>query len=96
MREYKASFIGAALALALGGAVLPAQAADVTVAVGPPGIAFGYSDGYWDRTHNWHQWRDAQEAARWREQNREHYYARRHDAERDLGWREADRYWERH
>jgi hypothetical protein len=30
------------------------------------GIAFGYSDGYWDREHRWHGWRDAQEAAAWR------------------------------
>ena len=41
-------------AAVMGGAAavgLPAMAADVTVAAGAPGIAFGYSDGYWDQNH---------------------------------------------
>ena len=54
----------------LGGAFAvgqPAMADNVTVAVGPGGgIAFGYNDGYWDRAHNWHAWRNAEESAAWR------------------------------
>ena len=67
----------------------------MTVAVGPGGgIAFGYSDGYWDRAHNWHAWRNAQEAAAWRAENREHYYEWKHDRDASMGWHE-ERYWER-
>jgi hypothetical protein len=72
-----------------------ASADHVTVSVGTPGIAFGYNDGYWDRERAWHAWRDRREAARWREANRDHYYAWRHDRDRDKGWREADRWWDR-
>jgi len=74
----------------------PARADNVTVGVGPGGIAFGYSDGYWDREHHWHQWRNHEEAVHFRAENRAHYYDRRHDHERDEGWRDHDRWWDRH
>jgi hypothetical protein len=92
------------IAFVLGGATLaasgvPARADNVTVGVVPGGIAFGYSDGYWDRERHWHDWRDHQEAERFRAADRAHYYERRHDADehdRDHGWRDNDRYWEHH
>jgi hypothetical protein len=86
------------LGATLGGALMmavPAIAADVTVGVGPGGIAFGYADGYWDRGRNWHAWRNHEEAERWRAENREHYYDWKHDRDRDQGWRSSDRYWDR-
>ena len=95
----KAALVSLALAggtLALGAQMAPAMADSVTVGVGNGGIAFGYSDGYWDRAHSWHAWRDEREAARWREENREHYYAWKHDRDHDHGWRDRDRYWDRH
>jgi hypothetical protein len=73
-----------------------AIAADnVTVGIGNGGIAFGYSDGYWDRGHKWHNWENREAAERFRSENREHYYERTHDRDRDEGWRENERYWER-
>ena len=60
-----------------------------------PGIAYGYSDGYWDRNHQWHAWGDQQEAETWRRENPGHYYERRHDVEPDGGWREGDEWWGR-
>ncbi|HUA51076.1 MAG TPA: hypothetical protein VMB81_02870 [Candidatus Sulfotelmatobacter sp.] len=74
----------------------PAVAADVSVGVGPGGIAFGYADGYWDRGHNWHAWRNHEEMEHWRAENREHYYAWNHDRDHDHGWRDKERYWEHH
>ncbi len=71
-----------------------AMAQNVAVGVDVGGIAFGYNDGYWDRGHNWHAWRDRREAVQWRAENRAHYYAWRHDRRRDMGWRE-ERWWER-
>jgi len=95
-RRNTALMLGAAM---LGGWLLagaPARAAEVTVGVGAPGIAFGYNDGYWDRERHWHAWRNHEEAERWRAANREHYYAWRHDRDHDQGWRDHDRYWDRH
>lgn len=94
---FKAAMVAFALgggSVVAGAAGAPAMAADVTVAV--PGIAFGYNDGYWDRERNFHEWRDRQEADRFRAENRDHYYERKHDEEKDHGWRESDRYWDRH
>ncbi len=88
------------LALALIGgatAVSPSAKADnVAVGIGPGGIAFGFNDGYWDRGHQWHAWRNHEEAEHWRAENREHYYDWKHDRDHDAGWRDNDRYWEHH
>lgn len=93
----KALVLGAALVVgsALAGG-LPVQAADVSVGVGPGGIAFGFNDGYWDRNHAWHAWRNHEEMEHWRAENHEHFYAYNHDHDHDHGWRESDRYWDRH
>jgi hypothetical protein len=90
--------ITALLTLALAGGSLPVAApamAQVNVGVDVGGIAFGYTDGYWDRDHHWHAWRNRREAAEWRAQNRDHYYAMRHDRVDGHGWRE-ERYWDHH
>jgi hypothetical protein len=69
------------------------MADNVTVAVSPGGVAFGYSDGYWDRDHHWHAWRNHEEAARFQAENRAHYYNYKHDRDKDHGWHN-DRYWD--
>ena len=84
--------------LVLGGmalaTALPAAAA-TDIRIGDRDIAFGYSDGYWDREHGWHRWRDQREAAEWRREHREHYYTWKHDRDRDkMGWRE-EHWWGR-
>ena len=89
-----------ALALAGGAFAIapPASADHVTVGISVPTIAFGYSDGYWDRERHWHRWRNHEEAEHFRAENREHYYEWKHnrDHDRDLGWRDSDRWWDRH
>ena len=70
----------------------PAFAAvDFSVSLG--NVAFGYSDGYWDRDHVWHAWRNKDEARYFREHYAEHYVDARHDRTRDQGWRN-ERWWE--
>lgn len=84
-------------AIALAGAPVAASlpaAAEVSISVDPNGIAFGYNDGYWDRDHHWHAWRNRREAEWYRDHYRDHYFAWRHDRDRDQGWRDADRWWE--
>ena len=90
------TFAAMAFAAAPLATMSPAAAEDVGVTVNTGGIAFGYSDGYWDRGHQWHQWRDRKEAQTWREKNTDHYYDRRHDREKDAGWRGDDTWWNRH
>jgi|SRR5580658_3145415 hypothetical protein len=87
------------LALALLGAplaaVTPVAARDeVKVSIDPNDVAFAYDDGYWDRDHHWHAWRNPDEAEWYRTHYHEHYTARKHDADRDQGWRDADRWWD--
>jgi|HubBroStandDraft_6_1064221.scaffolds.fasta_scaffold896284_1 hypothetical protein len=92
---------GALIAVALVGAsavaTVPAVAAtDFSITLG--NAAFGYSDGYWDRDHNWHAWHNRAESQYYRTHYAEHYVAVRHDKDRkdkDKGWRN-ERYWETH
>ena len=87
---------GALVAVALAGApalyTAPAHAAvDFSVTLG--NAAFGYSDGYWDRDHRWHRWRNAAEHRYYREHFADHYYKVRHDHGKHKGWRE-ERWWD--
>lgn len=72
-----------------------AARADVSVTFDSGSVAYGYQDGYWDRTHAWHAWPNDTAVKTYREKDAEHYYDRRHDADRDMGWR-GDNYWEHH
>ncbi len=92
----KIALVALAFAAAPLAAISPqaaAQSVDVTV---NPSIAFGYSDGYWDRDHQWHKWRDAREEEAWRKDNAAHFYQRRHDEDQDSGWRASDQWWAHH
>ena len=93
---------GALIALALAGAPViasaPAAAAGVDFSITLGNAAFGYSDGYWDRDHRFHAWRNKEESEYFRNHYGEHYAAVRHDKDRkdrDKGWRN-ERWWENH
>ena len=73
-----------------------ARAADVDVTVNPGAVAFGYDDGYWDRDHHWHAWRNRRDAEWYHSHYAHHYYNHRHDRDRDDGWRRNDEWWEHH
>jgi hypothetical protein len=87
-----------ALALSLGvlAAGPPATAQSVSVGINLGGIAFGFTDGYWDRDHHWHRWENARQAAAFRAQFHDHYYGWRHDRDEGQGWHSEDRWWEQH
>ena len=76
-------------------AALPA-AAEVNISIDPGSIAFGYSDGYWDRDHHWHKWHSPGDAAWYRSHYAEHYYDHHHDRDHEGGWRGDDRWWDHH
>jgi hypothetical protein len=54
------------------------------------------SDGYWDRSHTWHNWENKDAADRFRTENKSHSYDGKHDGDPAAGWRDSDRYWEHH
>ena len=81
--------------LGLSAAVMPA-AAEVNISIDPGSIAFGYRDGYWDRDHHWHAWRNRSDADWYRSHYAEHYYDRPHGHEHEGDWRGDDRWWEHH
>jgi hypothetical protein len=93
--------ITALVALALAAAPMtvastPASAAAVDFSITLGNAAFGYSDGYWDRDHHWHAWRNRAEARYFRDHYKDHYYATRHNHDRKtMGWRN-ERWWDRH
>ena len=60
------------------------------VSVGFADIGFGYSDGYWDNEHRWHQWRNNGERASYRNYQGNHYNDWNHDRDADEGWRSGD------
>ena len=92
---------GAFVAFALTAApviVSAPAAAGVDFSISLGNAAFGYADGYWDRDHHWHAWRNKEEAQYFQTHYGEHYYAVRHDndrKDRDKGWRN-ERWWENH
>jgi hypothetical protein len=92
-RTIQAVLIAAALA-APAFAPLAARA-DVSVTFDSGSVAYGYNDGYWDRSHAWHAWPNTAAQHEWSERNREHYFDQRHDRDHDMGWR-TDRWWDHH
>ena len=91
----------AVIALALAGtaAIAPASArAAVDFSVNLGNAAFAFSDGYWDRDHHWHGYRNRAERLYFRDHFRDHYAEYRHNRDRkdrDMGWR-GERWWDKH
>jgi hypothetical protein len=84
--------IGAAAGIAYGASSIitahPARADNVTVAFNPNGVAFAYTDGYWDHDHHWHAWRKHADREAYIKDHHDHYYAWKHDRDKDMGWHE--------
>ncbi|HLI19885.1 MAG TPA: hypothetical protein VKV32_02130 [Stellaceae bacterium] len=91
--------VAVAAALSMGAPPLltsPARAADVSVNFDAGNVAFGFTDGYWDRDHHWHRWPNASARNDWRAHNKAHYYSHAHTHYKSAGWRDQDHYWEHH
>ncbi len=69
----------------------PAAAADAfSFSFDTGNVAFAYSDGYWDHDHHWHKWHNSREAREYRARYSDHYHARKHSREPNMGWRDSD------
>ena len=51
-------------------------------------VAIGYSDGYWDRGHQWHDWKQMQDRDAYRAARNAEYHEWNHDRDKDMGWHE--------
>jgi hypothetical protein len=81
------SLKAAVLALAISGAAAGVAYADsVTFSVGD--VAIGYSDGYWDRAHQWHAWERTEHRDTYRAAKNAEYHEWKHDRDKDMGWHE--------
>ena len=75
------------LALALSGALATIAHADsINFRIGE--VAIGYSDGYWDRDHRWHEWRREEDRRAYRAAKEAEYHEWKHDRYKDMGWHE--------
>jgi hypothetical protein len=94
MRNTQAALVAALLAA---GALTPLTTtahAAVSVQFDAGNVAFGYSDGYWDRSHQWHRWPSTATHTDWRAHNKAHYYSHAHTRDHASGWRDSDHWWE--
>ncbi|HEY6984136.1 hypothetical protein [Reyranella sp.] len=80
----------AAFALAFSSAtalgLATAGAADVHITFDPGNVAYGYRDGYWTRSHEWHTWERPEYVEIYRKHPGARYYEWRHDRDADMGW----------
>jgi hypothetical protein len=85
----KQAFLAGFIALSLGASTLAvSQGAEARAVfsfdVG--NVAFAYQDGWWDRDHHWHRWRNHHEAAVFQQRYHDRYSDWRHDRDPDHGW----------
>jgi hypothetical protein len=95
-RGLQAALIAATLSAGALAPMVAARAADVSVQFDAGNVAFGFTDGYWDRAHAWHPWPSPAVRTDWRAHNKGHYYAHGHTHYKSAGWRDSDHYWEHH
>lgn len=49
-------------------------------------IGYGYSDGYWDNEHQWHQWSSNADRDNYSHHHGSRYYDWNHDRDGNDGW----------
>ena len=78
------------IALALAGATAlgasAAFAADVSVTFDPGIVAYGYTDGYWTRTHEWRTWEKPEYVEVYRKHPGARYHEWVHTRDANQGW----------
>ncbi|MEQ1754400.1 MAG: hypothetical protein ABL973_09735 [Micropepsaceae bacterium] len=99
MKNFKYGLLAASALCASGlvAFVLPATArdrSDVSVSITLGNAAFGYSDGYYDQSRGWHDWRDEDERSWYRTNHGPTYFDMNRSQDRDQyrgDWREGRR-----
>ena len=76
-RIISGSIIALGLASAAGSASMAYAAVGVSFDIG--NVAVGYSDGYLDNDHQYHQWAHRSDAEQYRAAHKDQYHSYRHD-----------------
>ena len=63
-----------------------AFAADVSVTFDPGIVAYGYTDGYWTRNHEWRTWEKPEYVEVYRKHPGARYYDWVHTRDANQGW----------
>jgi hypothetical protein len=74
------------MALALAGAAAIGTANAASVVFDPGVVAYGYNDGYWARSHEWHAWAQPEHRQVYRSSPEAKYYEYGHDRDANQGW----------
>lgn len=69
----------------------PPPPAQVSFGFNARNVAFGFSDGYWDRSHAWHRWPSPAARRSWRARYPAHFFPHPHTRYRHAGW--GKRWW---
>jgi hypothetical protein len=80
---------GSIVVLGLAGATFAvtntASAAGVGISFNFGNVAIGYQDGYYDRGHQWHQWRNQNDARSYRGRSGNQYHDYKHTRDEGKG-----------
>jgi len=90
------TFKTVALALALAGTSVvgvatTAHAVDAVVTFDPGVVQYGYTDGYWTRTHEWRTWENPEHVEIYRKVPDAKYYEYVHTRDANQGWIEIQK-----
>jgi hypothetical protein len=75
-----------AIALALAGATAIGAANAAEIVFDPGAVAYGYNDGYWNRTHEWKPWGKPEYRTSYRASPGAKYFEWGHDRDANHGW----------
>jgi len=84
--SFKILLAAGALSLSAAAMTVPAAAQPTSFSFRVGDVAMGFNDGYYDRSHNWHRWRNAREHSWYRTHYVDSYRGARHrgwDRDRD-------------
>jgi hypothetical protein len=83
----------AAIAITLSGGAFAsvnfANAAEVGISFNTGDVAYGYKDGYWDKSHAWHKWQHPSHRDAYRSAQGSQYHDWQHTRDADKGWHDS-------
>jgi hypothetical protein len=86
-KTFKTTALAVAFASIASFGISSSYAADISVEFNPGVVQYGYTDGYWTRTHEWRTWERPEHIEVYRKTPHAAYYEYRHDRDPDMGWR---------
>jgi hypothetical protein len=84
-KTLKASALALALASVIG-ITTAAHAVDAVVTFDPGTVQYGYSDGYWSKSKEWHAWEKPEHVDVYRKVPDAQYHEWAHTRDSDQGW----------